>query len=307
MQSKGSLRATLYLISVILLWAATPLLVTELVEELPVFEVLALSTAAGAVVLALGSLARGGTGSFRRFTSREVLIMLAMGFAGIFPYNSLYYFGLSLAPAQAGSVNIANYLWPLWTVLLAVPVLKEPMTWRRLAGVLLAFAGVYLLISGGRLLPFASEGALGYLSAGSGAFFWGLFSVLTKRFRFEALPAMAVYSAGALIGFTGVSLILGGLRWPSPAGWVMLLLLGGAVNGLAYVLWTLALRHDETAWVSSLIYLVPFVALVYLFVFQGRPIRPLQLACLSLVVSGALLNRLRPGRLDQRRAINREK
>jgi drug/metabolite transporter (DMT)-like permease len=283
---------------VILLWAATPFLVTELIGELPVFEVLMLSTAVSAAVLSAATLARRRGRAFRAFGIRDLSIMLAMGFAGIFPYNSLYYLGLSLAPAQAGSVNIANYLWPLWTVLLAVPILGEPMTWRRAAGVLLAFAGVYLLVSGGRLLPFGAESAPAYLSAACGAFFWGLFSVLTKRFRFEAIPAMAVYSTGALLGFAAVSLILGGLRWPSAAGWLMLLLLGGAVNGVAYVLWSVALRRDETAWVASLVYLVPFVALFYLYLFRGRPVRPLQLACLSLVIAGALVSRTRlaPGR-----------
>lgn len=283
----------LYLGLVILLWAATPLLVTELARVLPVFEILALSTAVSTAVLAVGSTARGGKSWFRRFTTREVLLMLAVGFTGIFPYNSLYYLGLSLAPEQAGSVNIVNYLWPLWTVLLAVPLLKEPMTWRRVGGVLLAFAGVYLLVSGGRLLPLASGGGLAYLAAGAGAFFWGLFSVLIKRFRFEALPAMAIYSAGALAGFAAVALLVGGLRWPTPASWLLLLLLGGAVNGAGYVFWTLALRLNETGWVSSLIYLVPFVALAYLLLFQGRPIRLLQIASLSLVLSGALINRLR--------------
>jgi drug/metabolite transporter (DMT)-like permease len=284
---------TLSIVPVVLLWAATPLLVTELIGELPVFEVLMLSTAMSATVLALATIAHRGGAGFRSFSSRDTRIMLAMGFAGIFPYNSLYYLGLSLAPAQAGSVNIANYLWPLWTVLLAVPLLKEPMSWRKAAGVLLAFAGVYLLVSGGRLLPFGAKGAVAYLAAGCGAFFWGLFSVLTKHFRFEAVPAMAVYSAGALVGFASVSLVLGGLRWPSATGWLLLLLLGGAVNGVAYVLWTVALRRDETAWVASLVYLVPFVALVYLLLFQGRPLRPLQLACLGLVIAGALLSRPR--------------
>ena len=296
MRDDTSLRAILYLAVVILLWAATPLLVTTLTAELPVFQVLATATVFSVLVLVVIALAHQGTAAFGRFPRRHVLIMLAVGLGGIFPYNSLLYLALSLAPEQAGSINIANYLWPLWIVVLAVPILKEPMSWRRLVGVLLAFSGVYLLVSGGRLQLSASPARLVYLIAAGGAFFWGLFSVLTKRLRFPALPAMALYSVGALVGFAGLSLFAGGLRWPSPRGWLLLLLLGGGVNGMAYTLWTLALRQDDTAWVSSLVYLVPFVSLVYLAAFQGRPVFPLQLVALTLVLAGALLNRLRFGR-----------
>ena len=224
--------------------------------------------------------------------------MLLLGAACIFPYIALYYLAFSLAPSAAGEVNIINYLWPIWVLVLSGPLLKERLGWRGALSVLLGFAGVYLLASGGRLLEFRVEHWQAYLSAGSGAFFWGLFSVLSKRQRYEPLPAMFLYNLGALACFALV--VLGYSLAPAPAGagrlvlpslqaWLLLLLLGGGANGLGYLFWILALRSGDTPRVATLAYLTPFVALLYLALFRGAPLRPLQLASLALILAGPIL------------------
>jgi drug/metabolite transporter (DMT)-like permease len=301
-------RGLLFLIPVILLWASTPLLVTELSRELPVYQINTLATLFGLAVMALGlTLFRqwGALGGYRR---RDWSRMLLLGAAGIFPYSALYYLAFSLAPAAAGDVNIINYLWPVWVLVLSVILLKEALVWTRILSVLLGFLGGYLVVSGGRILQFHSEHWQAYLCAGSGAFFWGLFSVLSKRQRYEALPAMFLYCLGALACFTIVALaaavghaVVGAhiapMSPPSLRSWLLLLALGGGANGLGYLFWILALRGGDTTRAATLAYLTPFVALCYLAVFRGAPVRPWQLASLALILVGptleAMLNRTR--------------
>ncbi len=292
------LASTLYLLPVILLWAATPVLVTEMARTLSVFQITWMATGSSTVVMAAITTVTGRWSRFPARAPREWATMLLMGATGIFPYTVLYYLAFSLAPQAAGSVNIVNYLWPVWVVILSVPVLRESLTARKMLGVLLSFAGVYLVISGGRLLRPDPLHLPAYLSAGAGALFWGLFSVLTKRHRFEPFTAMLFYDLGALLPFTAAALLAGGLRGPSPRDWLLAVLLGGGANGVAYVFWTLALRTGDTARVSALVYLVPFVALGYLYLLGGIPIRPLQVAALCLVVTGPLIQRL--GRSSRR-------
>jgi drug/metabolite transporter (DMT)-like permease len=295
-------RSLFFLIPVILLWATTPLLVAELSAQLPVYQINALATLFSLIVLALGLTLFRQWGALARYPGRDRFRMLLLGAAGIFPYTALYYLAFSLAPAAAGDVNIINYLWPIWVLVLSAPLLKERLGWRSILSVLLGFLGVYLLASGGRLLQFRTEHWQAYLCAGSGAFFWGLFSVLSKRQRYEPLPAMFMYSLGALACFTLVmlgyaiapaSLGAGRLALPSVPAWLLLLLLGGGANGLGYLCWILALRGGDTARIATLAYLTPFVALLYLALFRGTPVRPLQLASLALILAGPILERLR--------------
>jgi drug/metabolite transporter (DMT)-like permease len=292
-------RGLLFLVPVILLWASTPLLVTELSRELPVYQINTLATFFGLIVLALGLTVFRHWGTLARYRILDRGRMLLLGAAGIFPYTALYYLAFALAPSAAGDVNIINYLWPIWVLVLSAPLLKERLGWSRILSVLLGFLGVYLLVSGGGRLQFRTEHWQAYLCAGSGALFWGLFSVLSKRQRYEPLPAMFLYSLGAMACFTAVALSamiavagagarIAPLAPPSLRAWLLLLLLGGGANGLGYLCWILALRGGDTARMATLAYLTPVVALFYLAVFQGTPVRPLQLVSLALILAGPI-------------------
>ncbi len=73
----------------------------------------------------------------RLYTKRDVGFMLFLGIAGIFPYTILLYLAFSLAPESAGVINIINYTWPLWVIILSVLILKEKLTFRKVLGILL--------------------------------------------------------------------------------------------------------------------------------------------------------------------------
>jgi drug/metabolite transporter (DMT)-like permease len=187
-----------------------------------------------------------------------------------------------------------------------VPLLKEPLTWNKVLGMLVAFAGVYLLVSGGSWIRFRAENLPAYACAAAGAFFWGLFSVLSKRQgEREPLTALFLYLGASFVCFSLLAWILaaaGAIRPVLPSGraWLMVAAVGAGANGLGALFWVLALRHSDTALASTLVYLTPFAALVFLAVFRGTPIRPLQLAALALILGGPLLERFtrrRPGYL----------
>ena len=295
------MRGLLYLLPVILCWGSTPLLISELSLELPVWEINALITGISTSVLALAVTALGRWRTLRSLPGRTVGSMLLLGAGGMFPYTALYYLAFALAPQAAGDANIINYLWPIWVLILSVPLLREPLAWNKVAGMLLAFAGVYLLASAGSWVRFRAENLPAYACAGVGAFFWGLFSVLAKREQREPLSAMFLYILASFLCFAVLALVLAAsgalrLRLPSPRAWLFLGIVGAGSNGLATLFWVLALRHGDTALVSTLAYLTPFLALVYLAVFRGTPIRPLQVAALALILAGPLLERFVRGR-----------
>lgn len=273
----------------ILLWASTPLLVTELAAQLPVFQVNWLVTGFSLLSLSTTVTVRGGWKKLRNYSRNELGSALLLGVTGLFPYTTLYYLAFALAPAAAGTSNIINYLWPIWIVVLAVPLLKEKLNWKKVLGISLSFAGVYLILTGGQWVRFQLGYLPAYLSAAAGAFFWGLFSVQNKRRRIDALTGMWIYNLAAFPCFAAVALLASPLIWPTLRSWLLLLLLGGVVNGFGYLFWILALRSGDTGKIANLVYITPFLALVYLSVFRKQPVSSLQLAALILVVSGPII------------------
>ncbi len=287
------MRAYLFAVVPIVLWASTPLLVTELAAELPITQVNWLVTGFSIVSLSLTITVLKRWGGFRDYSRKEMGTMLVLGATGLFPYTTLYYLAFALAPAAAGNSNIINYLWPIWIVILAIPILKEGLGWKKILGIALSFAGVYLILTGGQWIRFRLEHLPAYLSAAAGAFFWGLFSVQNKRYRFEALTAMFVYSVAAFLCFTAVALLASPLVWPTTRSWLLLFLLGGIVNGFSYLFWILALRAGDTAKIANLVYLTPFLALIYLAVFRGVSIKATQLVALIFILAGPILQEIR--------------
>jgi drug/metabolite transporter (DMT)-like permease len=294
-------KAYLFLLFVILLWAATPLLVTELARTLPTFEITFLATGFAVLAFAVLISARGSWPRFRTYRRRDVLVMTLMGASGIFPYTTLYYLAFALAPGAAGEINIINYIWPVWILILSPLLLAEPLTGRKLLGIFLSFCGVYVIVSGGRFIRFDPALWPAYASAGCGAFFWGLFSVLGKRKHFELLSAMLIYNLAAWACF-GV-LCFATVRFVSPGAkeWLLLACLGGLVNGAGYFFWLLSLRLGDTAKISSAVYLTPFVALLYLSVFGRGTITWVQLTALGLILAGPLIQKTAaPAAVDRR-------
>ena len=71
--------------------------------------------------------------------------MLALGATAVAGYNALFLYGLELAPASDGAIIVPG-LAPVFSMLIAWPVLGERIGGRGMAGLLLAFAGVTAVI-----------------------------------------------------------------------------------------------------------------------------------------------------------------
>jgi len=198
---------------------------------------------------------------------RDALAPLAvMGFVGVAFHQLLQAYALTLTSAVNTGWLIG--LIPLWSALLAAVLLKERFGARKVAGLLLGFAGAVLVVTRGELragqlaLP-ATRGDLLVLAS---TLNWALYTVLGHPTIRRLGPTRA--TAGAMLfGWLMLSppfLALGGWRdlsRLSPMGWGAVLFLGIACSGLGYLLWYGALQKVEASRVATLLYLEPLVTL----------------------------------------------
>jgi drug/metabolite transporter (DMT)-like permease len=126
-------------------------------------------------------------------------LVLALGATAVAGYNALFLYGLELAPASDGAIIVPG-LAPVFTVLIAWPVLGERIGPRGIAGLLLAFAGLVAVI--GPTGGVDRDRLLGALLFVAGAACWGVYSVLGKSAtaRFGAVTAtLYATTTGALL------------------------------------------------------------------------------------------------------------
>ena len=158
----------------IILWGAMPALTKDLLNALPSFETLALSSSFAFLFLFAVNLRAGTLKKF--LTAEKILTAAGLGFLGLFLYSAFFYYGLDRMTSQEAC--ILNYLWPLMIVLFSCPILGEKLTRRKILAVGMSFVGIVLVMFGGVEETFSTEKIWGALSCIIAAACYGLFSVI---------------------------------------------------------------------------------------------------------------------------------
>lgn len=212
---------------------------------------------------------------------------LACGLLGTFVYQMAYVTGLKMAPPA--EANLLNYLWPLFTALLAVPLRGEKMgvvLWSALGCGLL---GVAALVGG----PAAGDYPLrlvGYGAALAGALAWGLYSNLLAGLKPDSLTcqrAFVLLGAGA---FAVAGLVEGAPLGPTdPGSLARIAYVGCAPVAAAVLLWQAAMQRGPIHRIATASYLTPVLSTLWLGLLAGAPITPRVAAGLALVLAAAAL------------------
>ncbi len=148
---------------------------------------------AGCALLAIARLSGLGL----RVPRRERGPLLLCAVFAITGWHMLTAYGVGLIPA--GRAVIIAFTMPLWASLIAVPLLGEALTRRKVLGLGLGLAGLASLI--GPEIAALGTAPLGSLLVLCAAFSWALGSLLFKRFAWTA-PTIVL---------TGWQLLAGGL------------------------------------------------------------------------------------------------
>jgi drug/metabolite transporter (DMT)-like permease len=187
--------------------------------------------AAGAGVLALARLGGQSLHVPARYWGR----LLALSACNVVGWNLFVVYGIGLLPS--GRAALLGYTMPLWSTVLSVWLLDEPLTARRAASLLLGMAGVAVLLGGDVAgMARAANGVALMLGA---AVSWGLGVVLLKRFALPiataSLTGWMMLAGGAPIACAAVALEHD--RWRPVTGVAVLGLLYSVVIAFMFCYW----------------------------------------------------------------------
>ncbi|MDW8398594.1 MAG: EamA family transporter [Acetobacteraceae bacterium] len=269
--------ATLAGIGALALWTALGLL-ARLAAGLPPLQLTAMAFAVAAAA-SLCWLAAAG----RLAALRQPPLAWAHGVGGLAGYHALYFAALALAPAV--EANLINYLWPLLIVLLSAPVLGLRLGARRLAGVLLGFAGCAVLFAGGGAEMAGPLAWLGYLSAFGCAVVWATYSVTARLLAAVPTEAVGGFCAGAAAVSAALHLLFEATVLPDARQALAVLLLGLGPVGAAFFLWDAGMKRGDPRLLGTLAYAVP-VASTLLLVAAGEGALDARVGLAAALVAG---------------------
>ncbi len=281
-------RAWLYALSAVLLWSTVASVFKLTLRHLDFLHLLLISSWTAFLALFLVLAAQGKVTFLRRLTGRELLRSAGLGALNPYLYYLVLFKAYSLIPAQEALA--LNYTWPVVLVLLSAPLLGQRIGAGSVGAILISFFGVVLIATRGDLSALGVSHPLGSSLALGSSLIWASFWIFNLRDRRDpVLKLFLSFGFGSLFILATV-LLGGGIRAPAWPG-----LLGGVYSGLfemglTFLLWLKALElSTTTARVSNLVFLAPFLSLVFIRVLVGEPILPSTLAGLVLIICGILL------------------
>jgi drug/metabolite transporter (DMT)-like permease len=294
LQAKSTRKNTLLGLVAILFWSTTIAFSRSLTEQLGIFTAAALIyILAGLAGLVYEGLRPGGLHSLARLPRTYLLVC-----GGLFVlYITTLYLAVGMATTriQVIAVGLINYLWPAFSLVFSIPILKRRAGPLLPVGILLALAGTWLATTSesafrmGELLQDWNS-LIPYGLALAAALSWALYSNLSRRLGEDnesgAVP-LFLLASGLLLGFFRL-FVVETPHWTlaSVATLAYMALFPGL---LAYIFWDFAVRKGEIILVASLSYLTPLLStVVSALVLNILPGAALWAAA-ALVIGGALL------------------
>jgi len=229
---------------------------------------------------------------FKHLSVRALVSSSIMGFFNPFLYYLILFKAYELLEAQEAST--LNYTWPIVLVLLSIPFLKQKIHWQAILSVFISFFGIIVISTHGHLWNLHFSSPLGVLLAVGSALFWAIYWILNMRDKREASAKILLNLIFGLLYLVIYFQVIG--KWPALPSWQGILgsvYIGIFEMSITFVIWMQALNFSrDTAKVSNLMYLSPFLGLVWIHFAVGEDIRFSTLIGLLFIVGGIVLQRL---------------
>ncbi len=192
---------------------------------------------------------------------------------------------------DAGLASIFSAATPLFTIVLASLVLSdEPLSLRRLAGMVLGFSGVVVIVSGGihgGSEPVALVALLGAVVS------YAVTAVWTRRFLRGAGP-LGVAAGQVQTGFIVTAVLAVALERPdfgavAPGAWAAIGWLGFVASGLAPLLFFRLIDRWGASRTAVVNYLIPVVGVGLGALALGEQLQPTAIIGGAIVVAGVTI------------------
>ena len=263
------------------------------VAQLPPLWFRGLGLIVGTLLLGLVLLARGVSlriprGSFGR--------IVALSLPNIMIWYALVTIAITMLPA--GRAAILGFTMPVWSALIGAVVHREPIDGRSALGVVLAIAGVVLLVAGDwTALAGHPFGALLMLVA-AWSWAWGTHAYQRAGLTMDTLALTFWMMAVACPVIIGASALLEGSQWRVPVGaeWLPILYNAVLVLALGNLIWFTVARSlpPTTAGLSSM--LIPVVGVFSGMAMLGEVPPWRDFVALGLICGAVALALFRPTR-----------
>ena len=276
------------LIGVQIFFGSLPVIGKVVLQVIPAFGLVGFRVGIAATAFAIVQAARG------RFWLKDKSDYWRLGVLSLFgvTLNQLLFIsGLSMTKASNTSLLAATI--PIFTLAVSSILGAEKLRRAKVVGVILAFAGVALLIDP-RRASFSSESTIGDLLIVTNSLSYGIYvasskSVITRNGAFRSMMWVFIFAAIVCVPLGVLSLRNVDLQNVNMFLWLLILYIGLGATASPYLLNAWALARVSPSTVAIFVYLQPLIGFLLAVAFLGEMIDIKFIVAAALVFLGVFL------------------
>lgn len=283
----------LYAALAILAWSSVSTAFKIALRQLTPIGLLVISSATASVLLCIYKALSRSKSRLSRWENFKLSLCPAL----LNPF--LYYLVLfeAYSRLRAQEAQALNYTWAIVLSVFSVILLKERFRLKDMIALVISFCGVIVISTKGRVWDLHFDDAFGTALAAGSSIIWALYWIINMRDKRNTIDKL---SGNFFLGFVFVSVlaIIGRMQLMHPEGRLLPALLAGIYvgifeMGLTFVLWMKALQTSEnTAKVANLIFITPFLSLLFIRFALSESIHVATIIGLCLIIASNLLQKL---------------
>lgn len=221
-------------------------------------------------------------------TRQEWLLSCKLGILNPLLYYLVLFKAYDLLPAQ--QAQPLNYTWAITLSILSVPLLGHKLSRQQMLAIGISYFGVLVISTNGNLFSFTMESPLGIFLALLSTIFWALYWIGNTKDSRDPVLGLLMNFLCAVPMITAYLAVTQGIRLPDVRGALGAAYIGVFEMGVAFLLWLNAMKlTDNTAKIANLIFISPFLSLVFIHFILNEKIRISTLVGLFFIVTGLIV------------------
>jgi len=228
-----------------------------------------------------------------KLNKNNIPIFLFTGTVGMFGYHVLFFTALKYTTAINSAIIAA--INPIVTVLLAYVFLKNKITWKQVAGVIISFCGVLLTITGAKLeviknLSF-NVGDIWMLAA---VVAWAVYGIFSKSKGKDIPPVALTYYSFLFCTILLIPFIIYEKPWTFLsnvpfAAYAAVLYMSIFPSVIGYLVQQMAIKEIGPSKASNFVNLVPVFSIVLAVLILDEVLEPIKLLTAGLIIAGVFI------------------
>lgn len=261
-------RALLFGLAAVLTWSTVATAFKLSLRYMEPLQLLLLANGFSLVALGIVLAVQGRLHLLLCATGKQYRNAALLGALNPFLYYLVLFEGYDRLPAQIAQP--VNFTWALTMAWLSVPLLGQKLRWRDAIAGLVCYSGVVILSTGGHLRTLHVDDPIGLVCVLVSTLIWSLYWIFNRRCVLDPVVGLFLGFLFAL-PLTFVATLIGSDLSIPARGWLGGAYVGAFEMGFTFVLWLTAMKlTSSTARIANLIFLAPFLSLVFIHFVLGE-------------------------------------